>query len=76
MAWVVDTCLEPWTPPDTLAAFTAWHNYVAAKRQGRIAKRPIADVMIGAFATRFQGLLTRNSSDFRELFPALPIIEP
>jgi hypothetical protein len=67
---------EPWTHPDTQAAFTAWHNYVAAKRQGQITKRPIADVLIGAFAMRFQGLLTRNASDFRQLFPALPMIEP
>ena len=67
---------EPWTNADTQAVFTAWHNYVAAKRQGQIAKRPIADVLIGAFAMRFQGLLTRNPSDFRQLFPALPIIEP
>ena len=67
---------EPWTNADTQAAFTAWNDYVVAKRQGQIAKRPIADVLIGAFALRFQGLLTRNPSDFRQLFPALPIIEP
>ena len=67
---------EPWAHPDTQAAFTAWNNYVAAKRQGQIAKRPIADVLIGAFARRFQGLLTRNLSFFRQLVPVLPIIEP
>ena len=67
---------EPWTHADTQTAFTAWNNYVVAKRQRQIAKRPIADVLIGAFAMRFQGLLTRNPSDFRQLFPALPIIEP
>ena len=67
---------EAWTTADTQAAFTAWNDYVVAKRQGQIAKRPIADVLIGAFAMRFQGLLTRNPSDFRQLFPALPIIEP
>jgi predicted nucleic acid-binding protein len=67
---------EPWTQADTQTAFTAWNNYVVAKRQRQIAKRPIADVLIGAFAMRFQGLLTRNPSDFRQLFPALPIIEP
>ena len=67
---------ETWTQADTQAAFTAWNNYVVSKRQGRITKRPIADVLIGAFASRFQGLLTRNPSDFRQLFPALPIIEP
>jgi predicted nucleic acid-binding protein len=67
---------ELWTHADTQAAFTAWNSYVAAKRQGQIAKRPIADVLIGAFAMRFQGLLTRNPSDFRQLFPGLQIIEP
>ena len=67
---------ETWTQADTQSAFTAWNNYVVSKRQGRITKRPIADVLIGAFASRFQGLLTRNPSDFRQLFPALPIIEP
>jgi predicted nucleic acid-binding protein len=67
---------EPWTHTDTQAAFTAWNNYVAAKRQGQISKRPIADVLIGAFAMRFQELLTRNPSDFRQLFPALTIVEP
>jgi predicted nucleic acid-binding protein len=67
---------EHWTHADTQAAFTAWNNYVVAKRQGQITKHPIADVLIGAFAMRFQGLLTRNPSDFRQLFPDLPIIEP
>jgi predicted nucleic acid-binding protein len=67
---------EAWTSADTQAAFIAWNRYVAGKRQGSVAKRPIADVLIGAFAMRFQGLLTRNSSDFRQLFPSLPILEP
>ena len=67
---------EAWTLADTQAAFTAWDRYVTGKRQGNIPKRPIADVLIGAFATRFQGLLTRNSADFRSLFPALTIVEP
>jgi predicted nucleic acid-binding protein len=67
---------EPWTHVDTQTTFMAWNNYVAAKRQGQIGKRPIADVLIGAFAMRFQGLLTRNPSDFRQLFPGLQIIEP
>ena len=70
----------PWpevlTLADTQAAFVAWDKYIARKRQGSVAKRPIADVLIGAFAMRFQGLLTRNSSDFRQLFPSLPILEP
>ena len=67
---------EVWTLADTQAAFSAWDKYIARKRQGSVAKRPIADVLIGAFAMRFQGLLTRNSSDFRQLFSSLPILEP
>jgi predicted nucleic acid-binding protein len=67
---------EAWASADTQAAFIAWNRYVAGKRQGIITRRPIADVLIGAFAMRFQGLLTRNSSDFRQLFPSLPILEP
>src|SRR5688500_11109732 len=51
---------EEWTLADAEAAFKAWHAYVQARKAGRIQKRPIADVLIGAFATRFSGLLTRN----------------
>ena len=32
--------------------------------------------MIGAFAVRTGGLITRNESDFRTLYPALPILNP
>jgi len=67
---------EAWTLADTQAAFTVWNRYVARKRQGNLPKRPIADVLIGAFAARFQGLLTRNISDFRQLFPDLKMIAP
>ena len=67
---------EAWTLADTQAAFGVWNSYVTGKRQGNITKRPIADVLIGAFALRFQGLLTRNTADFRPLFPALKIVEP
>ena len=67
---------EPWTVIDTQVAHSAWHRHVAAKRTGHSAKRPIADILIGAFASRFQGLLTRNPSDFRASFPNLPIVTP
>jgi predicted nucleic acid-binding protein len=67
---------EAWTLADTQSAFIAWHRYVAGKREGSLVKRPIADVLIGSFSARHQGLLTRNSPDFRQLFPALPIVEP
>ncbi len=67
---------EPWTDADTREARLAWHRYVAARRAGPIPKRPLADVLIGAFATRFQGILTRNAADFRQVFPALKVIAP
>ncbi len=65
-----------WTTADTDAASIAWSTYVAAKRQGLTLKRPMADIQIGSFATRFQGLITRNPADFRPWFPSLVIIEP
>jgi hypothetical protein len=39
-------------------------------------KRPIADILIGAFATRFDGLITRKTSDLRALFPDLTLRKP
>jgi predicted nucleic acid-binding protein len=65
-----------WTLADTLAAHAAWHRHVIGKRAGETRKRPIADVLIGAFASRFDGLLTRNEADFRPVFPALNIVVP
>ena len=67
---------EAWTLTDTLTAQQAWHRYVMAKRAGKTPKRPIADVLIGAFASRFDGILTRNAADFRPVFPALRIVAP
>jgi len=64
-----------WTWPDTIAAHRAWHHYMLKRRTGKISKRPIADVLIGSFAVRFNGLLTRNAKDFRGLFPDLPVEE-
>ena len=65
-----------WVWPDTLAAHQAWHTYRQKRRRGQIGKRPIADILIGAFASRFDGLLTRNIKDFRSLFPKLRTEEP
>lgn len=53
---------EAWTSADTVAAHQAWNRYVIGKRGGSIPKRPIADVLIGAFASRFDGILSRNGS--------------
>lgn len=67
---------QSWTWPDTMAAHRGWYQYILKRRMAKISKRPIADVLIGAFATRFNGLLTRNAKDFRPLFPDLRLEEP
>lgn len=67
---------EPWTDRDTNAAFQAWHRAVQRKRQQKVSLRPVADVLIGAFALRFDGLLTRNAADFKTLFPTLNVVAP
>lgn len=67
---------QGWIWPDTVTAHRAWHNYMLKRRRGQITKRPIADILIGAFALRFDGLLTRNARDFRVLFPDLRIDTP
>ncbi|MBN8418699.1 MAG: type II toxin-antitoxin system VapC family toxin [Verrucomicrobia bacterium] len=69
-------CHIDWIEADTEAAANGWAAYVKAKRAGRILKRPIADIQIGGFAMRFQGIITRNPGDFRPWFPELEIIEP
>ena len=61
---------------DTEAAHEAWHRHISAKRRNQAAKRPVADILIGAFASRFQGLITRNPDDFRPWFPSLAILNP
>lgn len=67
---------EAWTHSETLAAHAGWHRHVQARRLRRIDKRPMPDILIGAFAERFDGLLTRNESDFRNVFPSLLIVVP
>ncbi len=42
---------KPWTWEDTEAAHAAWACYVHQKQIGNISKRPIADIIIGAFAS-------------------------
>jgi predicted nucleic acid-binding protein len=65
-----------WTDADTRLAHGAWAAHVARRRTGQAALRPVADVLIGAFACRFGGLITRNPNDFRAAFPDLRIVEP
>lgn len=67
---------EAWTDADTRAAHRLWHDYIVRKRLGTALKRPVADVLIAAFALRFQGLLSRNRADFAAIAPALDIVEP
>lgn len=69
-------CDEDWQLSDTEQAHTAWHHHVGRRRARFVPKRPVADVLIGAFALRFDGLLTRNPDDFRRLLPSLKLVEP
>ncbi len=66
----------PWLDADTREATRSWSAYVAARRAGHGRKRPIADIMIGAFAARHDGLITRNPDDFRPWFLRMKIIGP
>ena len=59
-----------------LLAHKAWHEHVLRKRKGETLKRPIADVLIGAYALQKGGLITRNEDDFRSLYPDLTIYNP
>ena len=65
-----------WTIADTEVAHRAWHHHIADRRAGALPKRPIADLLIGAFAANRRGLITRNPGDFRKNFPSLTILEP
>ena len=56
-----------------LAAHKAWYEHVMRKRAGTEKKRPVADIMIGAYAMQKGGLITRNEADFRSLYPELTI---
>ena len=86
MIWVVDTCVildGLWIQRDfggdknvILAAHNAWNEHIKRKRAGAMKKRPIADIMIGAYAIQKGGLITRNEADFRTLYPTLPIFNP
>ena len=59
-----------------LTAHRAWYEHIRRKRKGEVVKRPIADVMIGAYAESKGGLITRNEDDFRVLFQSLKIFNP
>jgi predicted nucleic acid-binding protein len=67
---------EPWTSHDTALAHRLWNDYQKRRRQSVVARRPVADVIIAAFPSRFQGIITRNASDFRSILPTLALVEP
>jgi len=67
---------EAWTSADTEQAHRAWNAYVQARRAGDAPKRPLADLLIGAFACRHRGLITRNPADFRRWYPKLKLRQP
>lgn len=65
-----------WQTTDTENAIRTWAAYTSARRAGLTVKRPIADIMIGAFAQERGGLVTRNPADFSAWFPKLTIVNP
>lgn len=67
---------QDFTSVDSEAAHSVWNDYIQAKRVKQAGKRPIADFLIGGFAMRFDGLVTRNRVDFSRWFKTLSIIEP
>lgn len=62
---------QPFDADDAEAGRAAWARIIAQRRATGAPRRPIADVLIGAFAARRAGLITRNRADFAVLFPAL-----
>lgn len=66
----------PWTWQDTLAAHGAWARFTERRRRDKLPRRPLADVLIGAFATRHEGVITRNPRDFSSVFADLAIVDP
>ena len=68
--------LVSWDGDDTSVAHRLWYWHQLARRKGVSGKRPVADVLIAAFASKYQGLITRNARDFRNLVPGLNLVEP
>ena len=67
---------EAFTSEDAEVGRAAWQRIIAARRATGTPRRPIADVLIGAFAQRRQGLITRNKGDFFVLYQDLPTWTP
>ena len=60
--------LAEWSWADTLAAHSAWDRFIRLRRRGAVPRRPLADILIGAYAAGRQGLVTRNPGDFTPVF--------
>lgn len=65
-----------WGWADTLAAHAAWSRFIRLKREGTLPRRPLADILIGAYATLRTGLITRNPGDFEPIFSDLSLAVP
>lgn len=65
-----------WMAIDTASAGDAWSKHVMLKRRGESRRRPVADILIGAFAVRAGGLITRNADPFKAVFQTLPLATP
>ena len=64
--------LESWQQQDAAVAFQLWDAHIRQKRAGHVGKRPVADIFIAAFATRFQGIVTRNPKHFASVPSVVP----
>ena len=67
---------QDWLWEDSVRAFDAWNTFIQRRRARLAPKRPLADILIGSFASRYDGLLTRNPDDFRSAFPDLQLRVP
>lgn len=67
---------QDWTWADTRRAHEAWHRFIERRRTLSLPRRPLADILVGAFASRYQGLITRNAADFAPIFPGMNLQVP
>ena len=67
---------QDWTWADTQQAHQAWHRFIKLRRTRSLPRRPLADILVGAFASRYQGLVTRNAGDFAAIFPGIDLNVP
>lgn len=70
------TCSAGLDAEERAIAFSAWRRYVQERRRKGIARRPVADALIGACAVRHGGLITRNGADFLSFYPDLVVRSP